>query len=124
MADFELSPAQRRMLYAQQHRLLDDDVGRAFQTAVNAGVADEFLLNQISNRVERHFLEQAFRGPFALPHLRSGDLVQGLDERNESIRIPMQWLNAHALTVAGSGAGKTTRALFHVLQVAVLGIAL
>lgn len=118
----ELSPLLRDLLYAQQHRLLDDDLGRACQRIIKADVADPFVVGEIQGRVSRHQIEQAFRGPFPLPQLRTGDLVLGLDERGEQVRIPVQWLNAHCLTVAGSGAGKTTRALFHVLQVALLGV--
>lgn len=57
--------------------------------------------------------------PFELPPTSlPGDLVLGTDLRDRPIRVPSQYLNAHSLTVGGSGSGKTTKSKFLIPQVA------
>ena len=108
----------QNVLYAQDHRLLDDEAGRAATSVVQAGVADDFIRQLIEERVRRHKIAQAFAGPFRLPVLRHGELFQGFDLKGRPLFIPLQYLNAHSLTVAGSGSGKTNKALCHAVQIA------
>lgn len=107
----------RHLLYAQEHRLLDDGVGLAAIRAVWAGVADGFVDGLIRDRVRRHKVTQAFAGPFPIPQLQHGDCVLGLDDQDRVLRSRIDWLNAHSLTLGSSGSGKTTRSRFMALQI-------
>lgn len=118
MARDELPKLLQDVLYGTNHRLLDDAVGQAAVQSVTAGVADDFVRDLISNRVHRHKVAQAFAGPFQLPHLGTGELSPGLDQRGRPIQFPVQYLNGHSLTVGGTGSGKTTKSRLIVLQVA------
>ncbi len=118
MHEGDLSPQLRELLYAGEHRLLDDDLGRALARIFSAGISDPFASEQLRERVHKHRVAQAFAGAFPLPHLSSGELILGLDVKGRPLRCPMQYLNAHSLTVAGSGSGKTYRSLFMLLQIA------
>lgn len=119
----ELPKLVRDILYAQDHRLLDDLTGLAAMRCVHAGVTDEFVRGLITDRVSRHKIGQAFQGPFSRPHLTHGELSLGrvwsLNNRGhgELITFPMQYLNGHCLTIGGSGSGKTTKSRFLALQV-------
>lgn len=120
----ELPRLLQDVLYGSDHRLLDDDLGEAVLRNVDAGVADEFVRGVLSERVRKHKIAQAFSGPFQMPHLHTGDLTPGFDQWGRGIRFPVQYLNGHALTIGGSGSGKTTKTRFLVLQIAskVLGL--
>lgn len=118
MSRDELPKLIQDILYAQEHCLLDDQVGYAAMEVVGAGVADAFVRSLIRERVQRHKISQAFVGPFRIPNLNGGELVAGIDTRGRSIRFPIQYLNGHSYCLGGSGCGKTTRALFFALQVA------
>ncbi len=120
MSDAELPKLVRDLVYAQRYRLLDDGVGRAAKRAFDAGVVDRFVEGIIGGRVAKHRIARAFAGPFLLPNLRVGEIVLGVDERDEPVRCPLQALNAHALALGGSGSGKTTKSLFLALQIAAL----
>lgn len=118
MSKDEIPQLIQAVLYAQHHHLLDDTVGRSAMWVFDHGVADKFVQNIIHERVRKHKIAQAFIGPFELPRLKKGELIQGFDIKHRPTRIPIQYLNAHSLTLASSGAGKTTKAYFHVLQIA------
>lgn len=120
MNDEFLSTQLRELLYAGEHRLLDDDLGHAVKRVLDAGVSDQFTSGVLRDRVHKHRVAQAFAGAFSIPHLINGELILGRDTRQNLVRCPMQYLNAHCLTVAGSGSGKTYRALFMALQIAAL----
>jgi len=117
MLDNELSPLIRDRLYAELHGLLNDDVGRSVGVILSAGIADRFSHDLLRGRVARHKIATAFQGDFALPELPGGDLILGLDVRGDRVTCPLQFLNAHALTLGGSGSGKTTKSRFMALQV-------
>ena len=108
----------RTMLYAEHHRLLHDKVGRSMKRIVTAGVADDFIRQQIISRVEKHRYRQAFAGPIEMPQLTSGDFIPGLDVQGNEIRFPRHFLNEHVLRVGSAGSGKTTQILFWLLQLA------
>ncbi len=114
----EIPQLVRDFIYARDHRLLDDEVGRAVTQALQHGVVDDLVRNLIQGPVRKHRIAQAFLGPFALPKLTQGDLVQGVDQRGRLIRFPGQYLNGHSLTIGGTGSGKTTKSRFLILQIA------
>lgn len=115
-----LPKSVREQIYAIEHGLLEDPLGRSITRAIQTGVADEFVTGILTERVRRHQIASAFEGPFRLPSLGRGDLVAGVDDRNQQIRFIHEYLNAHCLTLGGSGSGKTTRSLFLALQVALV----
>ena len=108
----------RDLIYAREHRLLDNEGGRASVQALQHGVVDDLVRSLIQGPVRKHKIAQAFVGPFALPRLGRGELVLGIDLRGRPIRIPIQYLNGHTLTVGSTGSGKTTKSRFLTLQVA------
>lgn len=105
-------------IYAQAHRLLDDDVGQAVTDLMQHGIVDDLVRNLIQVPVRRHKIAQMFLGPFEIPTLNYGDLVQGINQRGKEIRFPNRYLNGHSLTVGGTGSGKTTKSRFLILQIA------
>lgn len=119
MSRGELPQLVQDLLYADEHRLLNDELGLAVRHAISNGLTDDpFLRHIIEYRVHRHAVTQAFAGPFPIPRLAEGDVVAGTDLHGSLLRYSLQFLNAHTLTVGGSGSGKTTRARFTILQVA------
>lgn len=114
------SQVTQDVLYCHTRKLLDDDLGRAMRKIFDAGVCDERIAEMFRQRVSRHQLDVAFNGelPFETPELSGGDYVIGRDLSNRPLRSEIQFLNAHCLTVAGSGAGKTMMARCKVLQIA------
>ncbi len=112
----ELPKSVRERMYAERHRLLDDDLGQSVRRILDAGINDAFSSELLSHRVIKHRIARAFQGEFAIPDLDGGDLVLGLDQRGQSLCCPMQMLNAHVLTLGGSGSGKTTKSRFMALQ--------
>ncbi|MCH7649366.1 MAG: hypothetical protein IIA83_12285, partial [Thaumarchaeota archaeon] len=73
-------------IYAQAHRLLDDDVGQAVTDLMQHGIVDDLVRNLIQVPVRRHKIAQMFLGPFEIPTLNYGDLVQGINQRGKEIR--------------------------------------
>ncbi len=109
------------MVYAKENCLLEDREGRAYQRIFDANVADSFIVAELQKRVKNHKIAQFCSGVFPIPKTEGGDFVQGINQNGSQISFPRQYLNAHCLTVAGSGSGKTNKALFHSLQI-ILGI--
>jgi len=116
----KFSPLTEDVLYCRHNGLLEDDLGRSILQIFHAGVCDETVAGMIKRRVLKHKFQQAFYGsaPFKTPNLVKGNYTIGLDENGKEIRSWIQFLNAHSLTVAGSGAGKTIFSRFKVLQIA------
>ncbi len=106
------------LLYAQEHSLLNDAVGVAAKQAVEAGVADDFIVGLVREPVRKHKISQAFAGPYRMPKLNHGDFVIGSDLKGRPIRVPVQYLNGHSLTAGGSGSGKTIGARNRILHIA------
>lgn len=119
MAD-SFSPLTQNVLYCQHNGLLKDDVGAAMMRIFAAGVCDKTIADMFEHRVSKHRFHEAFHGkvPFRPPELPAGDYVIGLDAKGNELRSSIQYLNAHSLMVAGSGAGKTIFARYKVLQIA------
>ena len=109
------------VLYCVRNELLEDELGKSIYRIYEAGVCDADIAGIFESRVSKHKLKQAFGGycPFKTPRLTEGDYVFGLDEEGRELHSRIQFLNAHSLMVAGSGAGKTTFSRFLILQIAV-----
>ncbi len=116
----KFSPLAEDVLYCHHNDLLDDETGEAIFRIFAAGVCDDRVAHMFERRVWRHKFQRAFGGavPFKKAKLPDGDYVIGLDGNGGELRSAIQYLNAHSLTVAGSGAGKTMFARYKVLQIA------
>ena len=86
----------------------------------NTGVCDEIVAGMIRRLASKHRMDVAFNGedPFRTAKLPDGDYLIGHGSDGRELRSYIQFLNAHSLTVAGSGAGKTMASRFKVLQIA------
>ena len=106
--------------YCWQNGLLKDKVGRSIFRIYRAGVCDEEIAQMFESRASKHKYSEEFYGPqiFKEAELKKGDYVLGTGKKNEPLRSYIQYLNAHCLTVAGSGSGKTTASYFKILQIA------
>lgn len=120
-----LSKLTRQVLYGLDHDLFQDDLGQAVLRLWQLGLSDAKTAGILDRRVQRHQFQQAMRRvPFSEPAaLRAGAVVLGLDveQASRQVRLPRQAFNGHSLTVATTGAGKSTRAQFYALQIAGLG---
>ncbi len=116
----KFSPLTENVLYCHRNDLLEDETGAAILQIYHAGVCDKTIAEMFDRRVSKHRFHEAFHGtvPFRTPKLATGDYVIGLDTDGKELCSAIQYLNAHSLTVAGSGAGKTMFARYKVLQVA------
>ena len=113
----DFPPLTDKIIYGLDHGLFDDEVGQAQLRIWEAGVCDDRIEQMIKHRVSKHQLAQAMSGtPFRSPKLTDGDLVFGLDTHSGRLLTWTQYLNAHSLMAAGSGAGKTTYLYFKILQ--------
>ena len=93
--------------------------GRTLLQCYEHGIIDGFVIGRIRQRVERALRKLREEGsPFSPAQLDRGDFVLGLDWRQRWLWTFMQYLNAHTLIVAGTGAGKTTLSKFHAIQIA------
>ncbi len=106
------------LLYAYEHRLLTDPVGQAVDRSIAAGVQGKFDMAELTRRVGKHQTAQRFAGPFRRHELTRGAILLGHDLQGRAVRIPVQPLCAHSLTLGGSGSGKTTKSRWQILQVA------
>lgn len=118
MARDDLPPLIRDLVYASKRGLLQDDLGQVARRVLRSGIDDEFCRKLVEGRVQRFKVARAFQGPLEIPRLPPGDFILGLDERGRPAPVPLQALNGHALTLGGSGSGKTSRAIFWILQAA------
>jgi len=117
MANEKLPQIIEDLLYAEERRLLDDDVGEAIKRVIHAGVADDLIRGFLHERVRRTKIQEVFAGPFPIPHLKDGDLILGKDQHGAPILVPFYYFNEPSLNVGSTGSGKTTREKFMVLQV-------
>lgn len=118
--DNKFSQLTNNFIYCHNKKLLKDDIGQVMRAIYDAGVCDETIANMFEERVSKHRFKQELNGtmPFDTPDHTNGDYVVGYDFNNKEIRSTIQFMNAHVLTTAGSGAGKTNLARFKILQVA------
>lgn len=107
------------VLFDIREGLLDNDVGQALLSNYRAGVCDSVTAGMLRSMAQRERTRRAFSGtPFRRPKLRRGEVVVGFDTAGDDILMPLQYLNAHCLTVSNTGGGKTTKSRFNVLQIA------
>ncbi len=117
MTDSHLPQSVLDRIYAERNGLLKDALGRSIGRILDSGIRDDFAQGELSDRVRRHRIKRAFQGEFPRPRLSSGELILGVDQSGRPLRCPVQVLNAHALTLGGSGSGKTTKSRFLALQI-------
>jgi hypothetical protein len=117
--DKDLSPIAKNILYCRDNGLLQDDVGEAIWMNCQANVCDDTVSRMLEARVTKNKYREAFQGavPFKDPRLVQGNYIVGRGQEGQELKSAIQYLNAHSLTVAGSGAGKTTASYFRILQV-------
>ena len=108
----------RDVIYAEDHRLLDDLVGREVIRNIRYGVADSFIRGILEERVRKDMIAQAYAGAFRLPRLHHGDYTPGIDMAGHRILFPLNFLNEPSITTGSTGCGKTTRNRFAILQIA------
>lgn len=95
------------------------DEGRALLACYQRGILDGFVIDRIRWKAQRAFREfKEEGGAFLPPQLCRGDFVFGLDRHGRRLLTFIQFLNAHTLIVAGTGAGKTTLSKLYALQIA------
>ena len=118
----EFSKVTQDFLYCHNNELLEDDLGQSFHEIYDADVCDKDIAHMLESRVFKHKFQQAMFGPciFKTPKLTEGDYVLGQGKKGNKLYSYIQYLNAHRLTAASSGAGKTTAYFFSILQVALL----
>lgn len=116
----EFSKLAEDFLYCHHNGLLDDEVGQSMRFIQDNGVSDDIIANMFAHRVSKDKYDKALNGiaPFKMPKHTEGDYIVGYDQYNKAIRSYIQYMNAHILTIAGSGAGKTNLSRFKILQIA------
>lgn len=115
----DFSSLTQNVIYCHKNGLLEDETGKAIIDIFQSGVCDDVIAGMFERRASKHKFQQAFYGtvPYKTPKLKDGDYILGAGENREELRSFIQFLNAHSLTVAGSGAGKTTASYFKILQI-------
>ena len=107
------------VIEGQRRGLFDDFLGQRLLKLYQLKILDPFVYSSIKDRVEGDIRKYVLSGlPFYHPKLHYGNFIFGEDLNKQPIIIPIQYLNAGCLEVAGTGAGKTNRAMFYALQVA------
>ncbi len=118
----DFSPLTQNFLYCidKDHKLLQDELGSSITQIYNANVCDEKIAAMFESRVRKHKYKLALGGttPFKTAELTNGDYLIGVDPDGNKLFSFIQYMNAHCLSVAGSGAGKTTLSRFKILQIA------
>ena len=83
------------------------------------GLRDEYIVQFIEKRVKKELRKQAFTGtPFLPPKLDRGNHQFGRTLDHRIIWTMKQWFNAHILTVANTGSGKTNASKVRVVGIA------
>jgi len=114
----KLPRALENVLYGREHGFSDDPVWQAMQFAVCCGVADDFVLGSMDQRVHQHQVRRAMDGPFSGRQHNQGDFVLGLDIHKRPVLCPHEYFNEPSLTIGSTGSGKTTKSRFWTLQLA------
>lgn len=117
--DKNTSSLTENVLYSLKNGLLEDETGKAILDIFKAGVCDDVIAGMFERRASNHRFRQMFYDtvPYKTPRLMNGDYILGIGDNRKELRSFIQFLNAHSLTVAGSGAGKTTVSYFKILQI-------
>lgn len=106
------------LVYAERYVLLDDPVSMAAKWAYSHGIVDSLILQLIQEPVQKHRTACKFSNGFPPPRMREGEILLGHDRDRQAVRMPLQFLNGHSITLGGSGSGKTIKSRWLVLQVA------
>jgi len=107
------------VIEGQRLERFDDFFGQRLLKLYQLKILDPFVYSSIKDRVEGDIRKYLLSGlPFYHPRLRQGNLVFGFGQDGSPYLIPIQYLNAGCLEVAGTGAGKTNRAMFYAIQIA------
>jgi len=121
MKDDVLTDLEKKVLIGKKLGVFDDFAGQQLLYCFSYGIQDKFIVGQIEKRVGHAQRRIALSGcPFLPPKLRQGDFVFGYDPWNNKLLTDVQYLNAHTLIVAGTGAGKTNLSKFRAIQIAPL----
>ncbi len=119
MTEGDFSQLTNDVLFGAKHGLFEDDVGEALLRIYERDVCDDRIAGMIRRRVQQEKMRQAFRFvPFKSPKLPQGDLRLGTDTDGNVVSSVIQYLNAHSLTVANTGSGKTIKSRFLIMQIA------
>ncbi len=119
MGKNEFSQLTNDVLFGIKSCLFEDELGRAMLQLYENGVCDQRIAGMINHRVQKEKRRQAFcQLPFNRPKLRKGKLMLGKDMNGGFVVIPIQYLNAHSLTIANTGSGKTMKSRFLIIQIA------
>ena len=114
-----LSELEKLIQTGSQLGLFDDWEGQQLLTCAHHGVCDSFIVERIKRRVDSSLRKIELGGrPFLPSRLRRGDFVFGLGPSGHELWTYLQYLNAHTLVVAGTGAGKSNLSKYRVLQIA------
>jgi hypothetical protein len=114
-----LSELEKLIQIGSKLGLFDDWEGRQLLNCVHHGIQDSFIVDRIRRRVEGALRRMAISGsPFLLAKLHRGDFVFGFDLSGRELRTYLQFFNAHALVVAGTGSGKTNGSKYRAILIA------
>ncbi len=114
-----LSNFDRDLLYGLEHGLLGDPFGQWARLACDVGLKDSKIVEEVESRAHRHRRHLALRGvPFPEVRFDQGEVVLGVDPTSNSrpLGVRLRTFAGHALVIATTGAGKTTRNYFLALQ--------
>ncbi len=106
--------------YAEEFDLLNDRPGRISKRNILLGEAGSFEYELLVKRVHGHQKQFSLGPPFHTPANTKGSLALGRAMNRTWLRCSPMLLNEHSLTLGSSGAGKTTRLCFIILQILTL----
>lgn len=109
----------QHLRYAEEHSLLNNELGRVVKHIIQVGIPDDFSFSHLESVVTKHQTSAFMAGAFMAPELDQGEIVLGRDQHGNFIRVPLEhW--SHSFTLANAGAGKTTQELGLAIQFSVL----
>lgn len=106
------------LVYAERFSVLEDPVSMAAKWAYDLGFVDPLICQLIKEPVRKHRTACRYSNGFPPQRMREGEILLGHDRYGHPVRMPLQFLNGHSITLGGSGSGKTTKSRWLVLQVA------
>lgn len=108
------------IVYGIHHDLFLDPLGRSLGRIAQLEVADAQIAGMIRHRVERHQARKALGqvSPFRTPQLTHRQLILDVGPDGETLGIRRDFLNAHVIVGANTGAGKSNLLDFWAIQLA------